>query len=439
MNSSDGLTRRALFGHGGRLAGGLAFAALGGSPLLLSACGNSSDPEAADGSTGGHIVSVPDLDNVYWQSWKSGAEAAALALGITSSIQSYKGAIEQQINALSKPGSARLALAFPQNAAASPKVVEAANRAGLTICTSFGIADYSTPVEPAFGNAHAAFFSPEEVEGSRLMASAVFAAVGNKGKVIHISGIPGEVAGEKRSLGVQKALDEHRGMQLVARENGGESRVGTRPVIEALLTKNPDVDVIVCHNDDSAIAVLNVLQERGMKDVKVGGIDALDEFLDAMRNGPNAQATVAIHGAWLAGFAVARAYDIANGVQVDPLERMLYQDSLVIDSRESAKAYQDLIYKSESLPFDWRKMSRKLNPSGEDTQIGLQPMDPDAFFQILGGDRPDGYSFPEPLQKSLDSANLDALQAKYRDAVQTSPLTPVVALTGSRKTVLGFS
>jgi ABC-type sugar transport system substrate-binding protein len=61
-----------------------------------------------------------------------------------------------------------------------------------------------------------------------------------------------------------------------------------------------------------------------MDDVLVGGIDALEEFLTAIVDGPNAAVSIAIHGEWLGGFGVVRAFDAANGIALNPTERMMY-------------------------------------------------------------------------------------------------------------------
>ena len=71
-----------------------------------------------------------------------------------------------------------------------------------------------------------------------------------------------------------------------------------------------------------------------------------------MQKGPNAAASAAIHGSWLGGYAVISAFDALNGLKLDPVERMIYQDVLTIDTPESAKAYQEMIYRPKKLPFD---------------------------------------------------------------------------------------
>lgn len=422
---------------------------LGALALGLGACASGDDgaaqaPEQEGGGSeagAGLLNQFPTLDNQYWQDWNAGGEQAAAALGIAYQQATYEDSIEEQLSQIESAPSQNVdkVFMFAQNAASSVQLITTAAELGIYVVNAHSNAAWSTPLEPAFQGRYLTFLAPDNVAGSRAMAGSIFEQLGGSGKVINLSGIPGNTSNTERSLGVDQALEDYPGMELVARENGGENRVDAQAVIENLLTAHPDVNAIVCHNDDSAIAVLNALRDRGLDDVLVGGVDAIAEFLDAITAGPNAAATTAIHGGWLGGFAVVRAFDGAAGVELDPVERMLYQDSLVIDTPDAAGAYVELIYGADSLPFDWEGMSRQLHPDDWNPQIGIAPIDPEDYWGRIGEEQPSGYALPDELQQSIDGGGLDTLAERYRSAVTASPLAEVIGLTQSKQTVLGFS
>jgi ribose transport system substrate-binding protein len=444
-----------------------AYAALGlaAGPLALSACspdtetpvtpggGGATSSGAASASSGGAASSgagggggkllsqFPTLDNEYWQGWSKGGEQAAGALGIEFVEQTFGDDINQQLSQIETAASLQITqmYTFPQNAASSPQLYTQAAASKVYAVGIHGNQPWSTPLEPAFGGYFVTFFAPDNVRSSDAMCTAVFERIGGKGKVINLNGIPGNTSNIERTLGVDNALAKYPDIELVARENGGENRVDAAPVIENLLTANPDVNAIVCHNDDSAIAVLNALADRGLSNVLVGAIDGITEFLDAMQSNPNAAVTCAIHGPWTGGFAAVRASDGRAGITFNPVERMLYQDSLILDTPESAAEYKKVMDPTQTLAFDWLKMSQRNGPTDWNPQLGLEPIDPSEYWGRLGAEVPAGYSLPAEYQAAIDAGDLQKYKDSYRALVTESPLTPVIALTGSKKSVLGLT
>ena len=67
--------------------------------------------------------------------------------------------------------------------------------------------------------------------GSYGMCVATFNQIGGKGKVINLSGIPGNWSNDLRVAGVDMALKEFPDIELVVRLNGGENRVAAAPII----------------------------------------------------------------------------------------------------------------------------------------------------------------------------------------------------------------
>lgn len=410
-------------------------------PLFAACASGSSDSTSASADDTGLTImhQVPTLDNSYWADLTAGAEAAAEALGVEYVTEVYENSTDTQLSQVQQASSkgVDMAFLFAQDQASSPTLISTATDSGIYTTNIFSNQPWSTPLEPEFDGKYAGFFVPDNVADSENMARSIFEQMGGAGKVIHITGIPGNTTAEERSLGVEQALADYPDVEVVARESGGENRVDTQPVIENLLTAHPDVNAVICHNDDSAVAVLNALNDRGRDDVLVGGIDALDEFLDAMQNGNNAAATAAIHGAWFGGYNVVRAFDAYHGVEYSPVESMMFQDSLIIDTPEAAKAYQDAMYATDELPFDWAAMSKHLNPDDWDPQLALAPIDPAEYWGRIDEPQPNGYELPAEYAAAIDEGELDSVAETYLSAVQDNPLSDVIASTRSGQTTLG--
>lgn len=408
----------------------------------LSAC--TPEEAAAGGGSKGEdaptvMVQVPSLDNSYWADVIKGAEAAADALGVNVDVQVYGQSIDTQLSQVQQAGSkgVDMALLFAQDQASSPTLIQAATEQGIYVTNIFSNQAWSTPSDEQFDDHYVGYFLPDNVQDSYNMATSVFEQIGGEGDVLHITGTPGNTTSEERQLGVENALADFPGITLVGRESGGESRVDTQPVIEDLLTAHPDVKAVIAHNDDSAIAVINTLRDRGMTDVKVGGIDAIDEFLDDMKNGGNAAATVAIHGSWFGGYNVVRLYDAFQGEEYSAVESMMFQDSLTIDTADAAGEYQSVVYQADPLPFDWAAMSRAETGDDWDTQIPLRPIDPADYWGRIGEDAPAGYTLPTALAEQIDAGDLETVAEEYLAHAVASPLSSVIALTRSASSSFG--
>ena len=105
-----------------------------------------------------------------------------------------------------------------------------------------------------------------------------------KGKVIQLDGIRGASVNTERLKGVELAAAEFPDIEIVATRAGSWSRDKARPVIDDLLVAYPDVDGVLCHNDDMAVAVVASLREKGSKALVAGG-DAVPEALEYIKRG----------------------------------------------------------------------------------------------------------------------------------------------------------
>ncbi|MGI6152583.1 MAG: sugar ABC transporter substrate-binding protein [Christensenellaceae bacterium] len=91
--------------------------------------------------------------------------------------------------------------------------------------------------------------------------------LGGKGKVVELMGTPGYVNAEDRSTGVKQTLEAAApGIEYLETQPTDWSREKAQSVMENLLTKYPEINGVVCCNDNVAIGAINALQALGRMD-----------------------------------------------------------------------------------------------------------------------------------------------------------------------------
>ena len=296
------------------------------------------------------------------------------------------------------------------------------------------------PSDPKFDGHFVTSFLPQEVLGQKQLATAVFEAIGGAGNVVYLEGSPTDTTSFMRTKGFKQALAAYPKIKLLGMQTTAETQVSTQPVIEAFLTNFNNIDAVVCHNSSIALAVNAALRSRGLNHVKVGSTDEEVAILDAMIEGSNQVAVRSIFGSWLGGYAVVRNFDVQNGVKLNPVEHLLYQDAVVLDTKEAARLYKKIGFEQATTGFDWKRMSRHFHPDDYDTQVGTAPVTPE---QIFAGDidksKPAGFVYPSDLKQALDRGDAARCAQTARAHVRTNPFAPAIRATRSGKTVMGFS
>lgn len=427
--------RHFLVGAGLLAAGG----ALAGCSAPLGSGAGSTGGQGGGNSGGVVLSSVPTLTNEYFTLWKTGGTEGAQALGLTYRMQSYDGSSATQIDQLRSAGAAGASqvVTFPVNNDAVRQIGDVLSKQHIPLATSFTATPWMVPSEPVFNGLYSTLFTPHEVLGQKALSEAVFKAIGGKGNVVYIQGTPTDRTSYTREKGFDMAVAANPGITVLAKQSGNETGQDTRPVVQTMLSRFNNIDAIICHNSSSALGAVSVLEEKGNDHIKVGGTDEQAAILDKLIKGPNVVAVQSIFGTWLGGYMLVRNYDLLNGVPFDPIERMMFQDALVIDTKDAAQEYKKIATQSTT-GFDWKKMSRHLNPDSWDTQTSLAPVDPTAFFtQDLGTPKPAGFAYPADLQKSLDAGNLKKLTDLYASHAKTNPYASAIAKTSTGATVFG--
>jgi ribose transport system substrate-binding protein len=387
--------------------------------------GAASAAAASNAATGQKVMIAPPVaNNVYWDGYSAAAAFAAAQLGMGSHYTNFNGDTNAQIAAFENAPALGLkgAITMANTAAVAPQLFASAQKNGILTINSWNNQPWTTP--PDIGDAYVEYLEISNDRSYEVLADLVFKKLGGTGNVIHVSGVAGNSASEARDAGLKRALAANPGIKLLGEQPGNFSRTDTIPVVENLLTTYPDVQAILCQNDDSALGAITVAKQKGIKPLIVG-YDAVPEMIDAIVAG-DAFATIANNGPWLGGAAVVRIFDALNGVQLDPLERMMQFESFAISTPDAAKAYKDLFFSPGQFPFDYQRMSRFLHPNDWDMQVAMWTIRPDEYW--AGTAKPSGYQLPAGYQNKAE-ADFGKIDDLYKQHLQADVFDQIIKLT----------
>jgi ribose transport system substrate-binding protein len=221
---------------------------------------------------------VKNVTNPFWKSCRIGAEKAGKAFGVTietvaptkpDNIEEQTRLVEDWI--IKKPD----AFVFvPVDYKALVPAIEKVNKAGIPVV---GYNNRMTDVDLV-----SYIGSDDETIGYEL-AKYLFKAMGGKGKVVHIDGVPAAITAQNRKKGFDRAMKENPSIELLASQPGNYRRLPAVQVFENLMQRFPVIDAVFCANDDMAVGVAEALAAAGRgNNTKVVGIDGIPDATAAI-------------------------------------------------------------------------------------------------------------------------------------------------------------
>ncbi|WP_295585690.1 sugar ABC transporter substrate-binding protein [uncultured Oscillibacter sp.] len=267
--------------------------------LSLVACGQKEDTPAEEetpateeegGATSDIEVAVvlKTLASEYWGYVEAGCKAAEKDLGIKvtvvgpgaeSDIEGQVAMIEQQIGA----GCDAIVCA-PNDAGAAAGALQAALDAGipvLSVDTNVGIEGQTS------------FVGTSNVDAAKQGGLWAAEQVGEGANAVIIYGQEGDNTSNMRRQGYEEACEEA-GVTVLAALSGQNTTDGATKTMEDLLNAYPDqIDIVLCHNDDTAIGAMNACKNAGVSDMTIVGFDGNQSAVDLILAGEMVKATVA--------------------------------------------------------------------------------------------------------------------------------------------------
>lgn len=276
------------------------------------------------------VVFTKNVTNPFWKSVRVGADKAGKDLGvdIEHAAPTKPDNIEEQTR-LVEDWIVRKPAAFvfvPVDYNALVPSMQKVNKAGIPV-VNFNNRIGDVDVVTYIG-------SDDETIGYEI-TKYLIKAMGNKGKMIHIDGVPAAITAQNRKKGMERALKEFPKVELLASQPGNYRRLPAVQVFENLMQRFPVIDGVMCANDDMAVGVAEALAAagRGGK-TKVVGVDAIPDGAAAISEG-KMLATADFSGHDQGYLAVTAAVKHLRGEKV-PKEIIL---PVVIVNKSNAKAW----------------------------------------------------------------------------------------------------
>lgn len=284
--------------------------------LLLGAAAFASCNRDA-GTSGTPVVAlvVKTLNNPFFIEMEAGARAAADSLGYELLVQAPEREIdvERQMQIVENLIQRRVAvLALVPNGSRElvPAVVKA-NAANIPVVIVDTRLD--APTLAAAGGQVATFVGSDNVDGGRLAGRFLVEALGGRGRIAVLEGIPGHETGDARLTGFREAIGTSSELQIVSSQTANWERDQAFTVTQNLLQAHPDLDAIFACNDVMALGAVEAIAAAGRTDrIRVVGFDAQDDAQAAIREGRMA-ATIAQNPRDMGRLAVLSAARLLAG------------------------------------------------------------------------------------------------------------------------------
>ena len=259
-------------------------------------------------------VVLKTLASEYWGYVKNGCDAAAKELGITvtvvgpdaeSNIAGQVTMIEEQIAA-----GCDAIICAPNDAAAAGNALKAAIDKGipvLAVDTNVGIEGQTS------------FVGTSNVDAAKEGGLWAAEQLGEGAKAVIIYGQEGDNTSNMRREGYQAACTE-KGIEVLAALSGQNTTDGATKTMEDLLSAHPgEIDVVFCHNDDTAIGAMNACKSAGVTDILIVGFDGNKSAVELIQAGELVKATVAQQPFAMGYEVVKAAYSAIQGQKVAPV------------------------------------------------------------------------------------------------------------------------
>ena len=277
-------------------------------------------------------VVLKTLASEYWGYVKNGCDAAAAELGIKvtvvgpgaeSEIEQQVAMIEQQIGA-----GVDAIVCAPNDAGAAANALQAALDQGipvLSVDTNVGIAGQTS------------FVGTMNDEAAYQGGIWAIDTLGTDIKAVIIYGQEGDNTSNLRRSGYQKACDE-KGVEVLSALSGQNTTDGATKTMEDMISSFGDqIDVVFCHNDDTAVGAMNACKNAGLTDVTIVGFDGNKSAVELIQAGELVKATVAQQPYAMGYEVVKAAYAAING---ETVEEVISAPVKVVTA-ENAQEYLD--------------------------------------------------------------------------------------------------
>jgi ABC-type sugar transport system substrate-binding protein len=168
-------------------------------------------------------------------------------------------------------------------------LLQATDAAGLAASTkkaeAAGIPVITVNLDAA--TTHTALVSAVDVEAGEQIADSIGKSLGGKGNVVIISATPGATKGENIDKGFKQTIkDKYPNIKILDEQTGNWLTEDANTVMNDFLTKYPNIDAVLCHNDAMAEGAAEAIKSAGKQGkIQVWGCDGESKMLDYIEQG----------------------------------------------------------------------------------------------------------------------------------------------------------
>ncbi|WP_417280292.1 sugar ABC transporter substrate-binding protein [Celeribacter sp.] len=217
------------------------------------------------------------INDVFMNNVAEFAKAKGEELGVEIEVHSVSGhgAIEEQVStmeALISRDVDGIALAALDGKGLAPAVKRAA-AAGIPVVLIDG------GVETDEAN-YVTLVGTDNVRAAGLAADYAASLLSYEGKVAQLEGEPGSEAAAHRRQGFHEGMEKYENIEIVSSVTGHWTTPGAVEATEAILSANPDLNLIFASSDLMAVGAAEVLRRSERQDIIVVGFDGIPEGTD---------------------------------------------------------------------------------------------------------------------------------------------------------------
>jgi len=254
------------------------------------------------------------LNNPFFMDMQKGAEAAAKQLGVALIVQAAEREVDvgKQMQIVENLIQRRVSAICitPSGSREIIPAIRKANEANIPVLVVDTRVDQKAMTEA--GAATLTFIGSDNKDGGRIAGEYIAAQMKGKGNVAVLEGIPGHETGDDRLRGMHLALDQLKGIRIIASQTANWERDQGFNVFQNILQAHPDVEALFAANDMMALGALEAISAARTKHrIIVVGFDAIDDARKAILRG-DMSASVAQHPEEMGRLAVENAFKAMN-------------------------------------------------------------------------------------------------------------------------------
>lgn len=127
---------------------------------------------------------------------------------------------------------------------------------------------------------------PDDVAAGELEAEMMMEEIGGEGNVVVLEGPLGGSGEINRGQGIDNVLEEHPDIEVLARDTANWNREEAVNLTSTWISAfGDDLDGVISQNDDMGLGARQALNEAGLDDIPVVGIDSVADGIAAVQSG----------------------------------------------------------------------------------------------------------------------------------------------------------